>query len=386
MIENPGKAPPAPPRPHAVAEGLERDQQEIPECFRTRIFRLFRTGTIAILPAGSSERSACKGRVALQVLGGGVAPAALGLAGRSAWAADPFPNNVIRILVGFSPGGSNDIVARLIAPKLSEALGQQVIVENRPGAGGNIAALALLQAPADGHTLLMCTTGILSIQPHLVKTMPFNPEDIWPVTQVMRAPYVLLVNAALPIRNLKDLVAYAKQHPGTLNFASSGVGTGGHLSGEMLKARTGIDIVHVSQKGTGQAITDLLSEQVSMIFDQPVSSMQHVKTGKLRALCVASGRRLPAYPDIPSIADEGLPDFKPVTWAGICLAKGTPSPIVDRLYREIARVIAAPDVNARLIQDGLEPVGSSPEAFRDFLAADKRKWGQVIKVADIKPE
>jgi tripartite-type tricarboxylate transporter receptor subunit TctC len=313
--------------------------------------------------------------------------AAIGsLAGTAALAADPFPSKPVRILVGFSPGGSNDIVARLIAPKLSEALGQQVLIDNKPGAGGNIAASAMLGAPADGHTLMMCTTGTLSIQPHLLKA-PFNPEtDILPVTQIANAPYLLLVNAALPVKDVKELVAYAKAKPGIINFASSGNGTGGHLAGEMLKARAGIDIVHVAYKGTGQAMTDLLAGQVSMIFDQPVSSMPYAQSGKLRILAVASPHRLPALPDVPTVAESGIPAFDPVTWTGLCAPKGTPIAAIERVQRDVAKVLALPEISKRLIQDGLEPVGSTPQKFREFLAADKRKWGGVIKDSNIKAE
>lgn len=305
----------------------------------------------------------------------------------SAQTGDAFPTKPVRILVGFSPGGSNDIVARLIAPKLSEGLGQQVLVDNRPGAGGNIAAQALLTAPADGHTLMMCTTGTLSIQPHLVKNMPFNPEtELLPVTQIANAPYLLLVNSELPVKNVKELVAYAKSKPGTINFASSGNGTGGHLAGEMFKSRAGVDIVHVAYKGTGQAMTDLLGGQVTMIFDQPVSSMSYAKSGKLRVLAVASPRRLPGLPDVPTVAESGIPNFDPVTWTGICASKGTPPAAIERVQREIAKVLALPEISQRLVADGLEPVGSTPEKFREFLAADKRKWGGVVKDAGLKAE
>jgi tripartite-type tricarboxylate transporter receptor subunit TctC len=308
------------------------------------------------------------------------------LAGTGALAADPFPVKPVHILIGFSPGGSNDIVARLIAPKLSEGLGQQVLVENKPGAGGDIAAAAMLSAPADGHTLMMCTTGTISIQPQLAKTKVFNADtDILPVTQIANAPYLVLVNSALPVENMKELIAYAKAKPGVINFASSGNGTTGHLAGEMLKSRAGINIVHVAYKGTGQAMTDLLSGRVSMIFDQPVSSMQYVKAGKLRMLAVASLRRLPALPDVPTVAESGIPGFDPVGWTGFCASKGTPPAAIERVQREVARVLAMPEISQRLNQDGLEIVGSTPEHFREFLAADRIKWGTVIKESNVKP-
>ncbi|RYF06064.1 MAG: tripartite tricarboxylate transporter substrate binding protein [Comamonadaceae bacterium] len=302
-----------------------------------------------------------------------------------AHAADAFPTKPVRIIVGFSPGGSNDIVARIIAPRLADALGQPVVIDNRPGAGGNIAASAVLSAPADGHTLLMCTTGTLSIQPHLLPSMPFDPEkDLVPVTQIANAPYLLLVNPQLPVKNVQGLIDYAKSKPGELNFASSGNGTGGHLAGEMLKTKAHIDMVHVAYKGTGTAMADVLSGQVSVIFDQPVSSLPNVRGGKLRALAVASPRRLPGLPDVPTVSESGVPDFDPVTWTGLCAAKNTPQPAIDRVQREVAKVLAMPEIAQRLIQDGLEPIASTPQDFRSFLAADKRKWGDVIQQGRIK--
>lgn len=304
----------------------------------------------------------------------------------AAWAADTFPNKPVRIVVGFSPGGSNDIVARLIGPKLAELLGQQVVVDNRPGAGGAIAIAAVLSSPADGHTVSMCTTGSLSIQPHL-GPMTFNPEvDLVPVTQIANAPYVLMVHAGLPVKNVREFVAYAKQNPGKLNFASSGNATGGHLAGEMFKTLAGVDLVHVPYKGTSQAIADLLSGQVQVIFDQPVSSMQYARTGQLRPLGVGSLKRLGAYPDLPTVDEAGVAGFDPVTWTGICAAKNTPPAVIARLQSDIAKVLALPEISRKLVQDGLEPVGSTPEQFRAFLAADKAKWGRIIKQANVKAE
>lgn len=303
-----------------------------------------------------------------------------------AMANDPFPSKPVRIVVGFSPGGSNDIVARLLAPKLAEGLGQQVLVENKPGAGGNIAAQTMLGAPPDGHTLMMCTTGTVSIQPHLTKA-PFNPEtDLLPVTLIANAPYLLLVNASIPATTVKELISYAKSHPGQLNFASSGNATGGHLAGEMFKSKAGVDIVHVPYKGTGQAMTDLLAGQISIIFDQAVSSMPYAKSGKLRILGVASPQRLKGLPEVPTISESGVPNFDPVTWTGLCAAKGTPAAAILRVQQEVAKVLATPEISQKLIAAGLEPVGSTPEQFRAFLAADKIKWGTVIKDAGVKAD
>jgi len=300
--------------------------------------------------------------------------------------AQSFPSKPVRIVVGFSPGGSNDIVARLIAPKLGELLGQQVVVENKTGAGGAIAISSVLAAPADGYTLSMCTTGTSSIQRHL-GAQPFHPDtDLVPVTQIANAPYVLMVHSSLPVKNIKEFVAYAKANPGKINFASSGNATGGHLAGEMFKSLAGVNLVHVPYKGTSQAIADLLSGQVQAIFDQPVSSMQYARSGQLRALGVGSLRRLGAFPELPTIHEAGVANFDPVTWTGICAAKGTPPAVVARLQRDIAKVIAMPEISRKLVQDGLEPVASTPEQFRDFLAADKAKWGRIIQQANVKAE
>jgi len=316
----------------------------------------------------------------------GVFAVAAAASAASSSAADNFPTRPVRIVVGFSPGGSNDIVARLISPKLGELLGQQVVVDNKPGAGGAIAISAVLASPADGHTLSMCTTGTSSIQPHL-GPLPFNPEtDLVPVTLIANAPYVLMVHSSLPVKNVKEFVAYAKQNPGTINFASSGNATGGHLAGEMFKAAAGVNLVHVPYKGTSQAIADLVSGQVQVIFDQPVSSMQYARSGQLRALGVASMKRLGAYPDLPTIDESGVPHIDPVTWTGICAPKNTPPAVVAHLQRDIAKVLAMPEISRKLVQDGLEPVGSTPEQFRDFLVADKAKWGRIIKQANVKAQ
>ncbi|WP_019450211.1 tripartite tricarboxylate transporter substrate binding protein [Cupriavidus sp. BIS7] len=295
---------------------------------------------------------------------------------------EPYPTKPVRLLVGFAPGGSTDIIARLIAPKLSQSLGQQVIVDSRPGAGGAIAADIMVKSPPDGHTLLLCTTGLVSIQPFLQR-MPFDPAEIVPVTLIGNTPYIALVNASLPVHNVKELVAYAKAHPGKLNFASSGNGTAGHLAGEMFKLRTGVDMVHVPYKGSGQAMADLLGGQVSLIFDQPVSSMPYVRSGKLRILGVAASRRLEALPNVPTFAEQGISSFEPVAWIGLCARKGTPASVLARLSRDTREALKQPAVAQHLSQDGIEVIGDSPEKFREFLVLDRQKWGGVIKDAKV---
>ncbi|KAF1050001.1 Bug family tripartite tricarboxylate transporter substrate binding protein [Xylophilus sp.] len=297
-----------------------------------------------------------------------------------------FPSRQVRMLVGFSPGGSNDIIARLVAPGMAEVLGQSVVIENRPGAGGNIAADQMVKS-TDGHTVLICTTGSLSILPHLQPYPTFNPEtDIQPVSLIANTPLFLAINPKIPATNVTELIAYAKANPGKINFASSGNGTTGHLAGEMFKSQTGIDIVHVPYKGTGQVIADILAGEVSMMFDQPVSSYQYVKAGKLRALAIASMKRLPALPDLPTMAESGLLGFDPLPWTGLCAPRSMPAAHVAVLQRALVKALRQPEIIQRLQQDGVEPVGNTPEEFRRFLVGDKRKWGNVIKSAGIRLE
>ncbi len=307
--------------------------------------------------------------------------AALALAACSAVSsAQNFPAKPIRFLVGFAPGGSTDIVARLIAQKLSENLGQQVVVDNRTGAGGIIAAEALAKAPPDGHTIFACTTGNFAIIPYLYKTVPYNADkDLVPVTQTGSLPYIIVVHPSLPVKNVKEFIAFAKAHPGQINYASSGVGSASHLSPEMFKSIAGINIVHVPYKGTGQAIGDLLAGQVVMMFDQPVSTLPHVKAGKLRVLAITSGKRFPTLPDIPTVAESGLPGFEAISWAGVCVPGGTPKEIINRLQTEIANVLKLPEIRDRLLRDGIEPIGSTPEQFHAHIEREKVKWSKVVR-------
>jgi tripartite-type tricarboxylate transporter receptor subunit TctC len=294
--------------------------------------------------------------------------------------AQHFPSKPIRFLVGFAPGGSTDIVARLLAQKMSDSMGQQVVVENRPGAGSNIAAEALAKSPPDGYTILACTTGLFAIQPFLFKKLPYDPEkDLLPVTQTGSLPYIVVVHPSLPVKGVAEFVALAKRRPGELNYASSGVGTASHLSAEYFRTAAGIHIVHVPYKGTGQAMSDLLGGQVVLMFDQPVSSLPHVKAGKLKVLGISSGKRFPTLPEIPTVAEQGMPGFEAISWAGVCAPGRTPPEIVARLNAEVVKALKAPDVSERLLRDGIEPIGSSPEAFRAHTRREREKWGKVVR-------
>ncbi len=302
-------------------------------------------------------------------------------------AAQPFPGKTIRFLVGFAPGGSTDIVARLIAQEMGKNVGQQVIVDNRPGAGSAIAAELTAKAPPDGHTIFACTTGVFAIMPFLYSKLGYNHEkDLAPVTQTGSLPYIIVLHPSLPARNVKEFIALAKARPGQINFASSGVGTASHLSAEYLKNEAKLDLVHVPYKGTGNAMADLLAGQVVLMFDQPVSSMPHVQAGKLRVLGITSGRRFSTLKDIPTVAEQGLPGFEAISWSGVCAPGGTPKPVIDRLHSEVARVLKVPEIRDRLLRDGIEPVGSTPEEFLAHTRSEAQKWGKVVRDAKVKVE
>ena len=294
--------------------------------------------------------------------------------------AQSFPNKTIRILVGFAPGGSTDIVARLIAQKMTDNVGQQVVVDNRPGAGGIIAAEILSKSPPDGYTMFACTTGNFAIIPYLYKTVPYNADkDLVPVTQTGSLPYIVDVHPSLPVKNIREFIAFVKPRPGQINYASSGVGTASHLSAAYFASAAGLDLVHVPYKGTGNAMGDLLAGQVVMMFDQPVSSLPLIKAGKLKVLGISSGKRFPTLPDIPTIAESGVTGFEAVSWSGMCVPGGTPKDIVNRLQVEIAKVLKLPDITNRLMNDGIEPIGGTPAEFQAFIEREKIKWSKVVK-------
>jgi tripartite-type tricarboxylate transporter receptor subunit TctC len=294
--------------------------------------------------------------------------------------AQNFPNKSIRFLVGFAPGGSTDILARLIAQKMSENIGQQVVVDNRTGAGGIIAAEVLAKSPPDGYTMLACTTGNFAIIPYLYKTVPYNADkDLVPVTQTGSLPYIIVVHPSLPVKNVRELIAFVKTRPAEINYASSGVGTASHLAAAYFASAAGINMVHVPYKGTGNAMGDLLAGQVVLMFDQPVSSMPLVKAGKLKVLGISSEKRFPTLPEIPTVAESGIPGFDAVSWAGVCVPGGTSREVINRLQTEIAKVLKLPDISQRLMGDGIEPIGSTPEQFQSFIEREKVKWSKVVR-------
>lgn len=295
--------------------------------------------------------------------------------------AQSYPAKPIRFVVPYPPGGASDLTARIIGQKLSEAWGQPVIVDNRAGANGNIAAEQVAKAPADGYTMLMGNVGPNAISPSLYTNLAYDVASFAPVTLTTTVPIVLLVNPSLPVNNVKELIAYAKANPNKLNFASAGNGSSNHLTGELFKSIAGIDIVHVPYKGDGLALTDVMGGQVSMMFTTVVSAMPHVKSGKLRAVAVASAKRIAAMPNLPTVAESGVPGFDSSSWGGILFPAGTPKAIIAKMHDAVVMILAMPDVKVRLSSLGAEVVGNTPEEFGSYIRSEAAKWGKVIKTS-----
>ena len=316
---------------------------------------------------------------ALFLMFSGAAGHALGQspAGKSA----AYPNKPLRFVVGYPAGGATDIIARLVAQKLTGSLGQQVLVDNRPGAGGIIGSDIVAKATPDGYTIVLVTTSH-GVNPSLYRKLPYDTaKDFAPITQVASLQLVLVVNPSLPVRSVKELIALAKAKPGQLNYGSSGSGQSLHLAAELFKTLAGVDIVHVPYKGAAPARTDLLAGQVQMMFESMIGVLPVVKSGRLRALAVSGARRSPATPDIPTMAEAGVPGYEASGWVGILAPAGTPKAIVTRLNREVVNVLNRADVRELFANRGAEPVGSTPEQFGDFTKAQFAKWAKVVKAS-----
>jgi tripartite-type tricarboxylate transporter receptor subunit TctC len=300
-----------------------------------------------------------------------------------------YPDRPITMVVPFSAGGTTDLLARILGEELGKRLGQQVLVENRPGAGGNIGSALVANAAPDGYTLLMGTIGTHAINPSIYPEMPYDAvEGFAPVTLVAALPNVLVVHPSAPFDSVSELIAYGKEHPGELNFASSGSGSSIHLSGELFKAMTGIDMVHVPYKGSGPAVVDMISGQVPLMimFDNLPSSLPHIQAGKLRPLGVTSLTPSPALPAVAPITEAGLPGYEATPWFGVLAPAGTPPEIIDTLNREIVAILETPAVRERLLEQGAEPIGGTPERFAEVIKADLAKWADVVDKAGITPE
>ena len=295
-----------------------------------------------------------------------------------------YPDRAVKIEVGYAAGGPLDIVARLLGDKLSQIWGKPVVVENVSGASGNIAMERVSKAPPDGYTLLLASNVNLAVNPKLYKNMPFDPvKDLVPITQVAYSPNILAVPNDLPVKNVQELVAYAKANPGKLSFASAGVGTTQHLAGELFKTIAKIDIQHVPYRGAAPAVTDLLGGRVSMFFGPPSSLLGMVKEGKLRGLAVTSAQRFPGAPELPTMIEAGYPGFVSVLSQGWLAPAGTPKDVIEKVYRDTAKVLAEPDVRERLQKIGNEPMGTSPAEFVADIAREVPQWGRVIEAAGL---
>jgi tripartite-type tricarboxylate transporter receptor subunit TctC len=310
--------------------------------------------------------------------------AALPAVSRFAWA-QAYPSRPVRLIVGFAPGGATDIMARLIGQWLSERLGQQFIVENRPGAASNVATEAVVNAPPDGYTLLVATS-VNAINATLYEKLNFNLiRDVAPVASIHREPFVMEVNPSVPVKTVPEFIAHAKANPGKINMASAGIGSGNHVAGELFKMMTGVNLVHVPYRGAGPALVDLLGGQVQVMFATMSSSIEYVRGGKLRALAVTTATRSPVLPDIPTVA-EFVPGYESSFWSGVGAPKNTPPGIVDKLNREINAALADPKFKARLADLGGTALSGSPADFRKFIADETEKWAKVVKFAGLKPE
>jgi len=298
--------------------------------------------------------------------------------------AQPFPSKPIRMVAPSSPGGPVDVIARVLAPGMTETLGQQVVVENRAGAAGLIGAELVAKAPADGYTVLLGFSGPLAIVPNLNEATPYDPvRDFAPVSLAASAPYALLVHPAVPARSVKELVALAKARPGKLNYASGGNGTGIHMAGELFNLTAGVRILHVPYKGAGPGMAALMSGETDMMFNGLSPAIPQMKSGRLRGLAVGGEKRSPLMPELPTVAESGL-KFNTTGWYGILAPRGTPQPVVAKLQGELARALGTAAVKEQLTKMGVEGIGSTPEQFGSLIREEMEKWGKVIKAAGLK--
>lgn len=297
-----------------------------------------------------------------------------------------YPARTVRIVNPFPPGGATDIQARILAEKLAPRLGQQVVVDNRPGANGVIGMELVARAPADGYTLVLTTSGNWAVHPHLYR-LPYNTEnDFVHIILVGTTPGVLVVHPSLPVRTVKELIALARRNPGELLYGSSGVGGFAHISAELFASMTGIRMTHVPYKGSVQSLMDLIAGHIQLSFNITAPSIPHIRAGRVRALAVTSAKRVPALPELPTIAEAGVPGYENSTWSGIGAPVGTPPPIIERLNREFAAVLQMPDVQERFAAGGSIALGGTPAQFRDYLKSELGKYGRLIREAGIKVE
>ena len=300
--------------------------------------------------------------------------------------AQPYPNKPVKIIVAFTAGGTSDLMARSLAQRLSERYKQPFVVENKPGAGGNIGTEAAVRSAPDGYTLIVNSVGPMAVNPTLYKSLPYNPlTDLVPIAQISDVPNVLVVHPSINVKTVAELVAYGKANPGKVNYASTGIGTSSHLAGYMLASRAGFEAQHIPYKGA-EALKDLLSGRIQFMFATIPSVIQHIKAGNLIALAVSSTERSRSLPEVSTVADNGFPGFQAGSWFGLFAPKGTPKEVIAELNKATNEFVAEKDVQARMITEGADPIGGTPEQFGDFVRREYEKWKVVVQQSGAKVE
>ncbi|MBI4189772.1 MAG: tripartite tricarboxylate transporter substrate binding protein [Betaproteobacteria bacterium] len=316
-----------------------------------------------------------------------VLPALIGFICVTASVAQPYPNRPLRFILPYPPGGGADVIGRMLAEKLAESLGQSVVVDNRPGAGGNIGMALVAKSPPDGYTLALGTLAPLGLAPSLYQQLPYDPlRDFAPISLVASAPTLLAVHPSLPVKSVSELIAFAKAHPGKLNYSSSGTGGGGHRAGEMFNAMAGVKMVHIPYKGGSPSVLALISNEVSLTFGTIPAVLPHVKSGKIRGIAVAGVKRSSVAPDLPTVAEAGLPGFYDEAWWGVIAPAKTPKTIIVRLNAELVKIAHNPNMREKLFRLGADAIGSSPEQFSDHIEAEIKRWAKLAKEIDIRAE
>jgi tripartite-type tricarboxylate transporter receptor subunit TctC len=311
--------------------------------------------------------------------------AGLPFAASAAWAQSNYPTKPIRLVVPFPPGGGTDIFARVIGQKLSESLGQPVVIENKPGAGGNIGVDTVAKSQPDGYSIVIGQTSNLAVNPTLYRKLPYNPvKDLAPISLVASSPLVMVVAASSPFKSLDDIVTAAKANPDDITFASPGNGTVAHLSGELLQRAANIKFRHIPYKGAAQAMTDVMGAQVQLYMSSVPTALSQIKGGRLRAIVVTSAKRLPDLPDVPTVAESGFKDFESSTWFGLLARAGTSQPIISRLNSEVNRVLQTAEVREKFASEGAEVISGTPEQFADLLKQEIERWGRIVKESGAK--
>lgn len=309
-----------------------------------------------------------------------LAAATLTVAGMGAAMADNYPNKAITMVVPFSAGGTTDILARIVGQALGQELGESIIIENKPGAGGNIGAQQAARAKADGYTLFMGTVGTHAINQSLYKKLPYDPiSDFAPLSRVANVPNLLVAHPSRPYKTVQEMIDFAKKHPGEVTYGSPGSGASPHVSGALFQSMTGAEITHIPYKGSAPAISDLLGNQIAVMFDNMPSAIQHVRSGKLRPIAVTSATRSPELPDVPTIAEAGVPGYEAMSWFGLWTVAGTPQPVLDKLHTSLAKVLKDPAVVKKIADQGGSVSIDTPAEFQKFINNEAAKWGKVVK-------